>query len=55
MSHKNTSLSKDFNIENDRFKLSMGISFYNRASEDIYKCDKVIYYLKVEINKRYGQ
>ena len=55
MSHENTLLSKGFNIENDRFKLSRGISFYNRASEDIYKCDRVIYYLNVEISKRYGQ
>ena len=55
MSYENTSLSKDFNIENDRFMLSRGISFYNRAIEDIYKCDRVIYYLKVEISKKYRQ
>ena len=55
MSHENTLLSKGFNIENDRFKLSKGISFYNRASDDIYKCDRVIYYLKVEISKKYGK
>ena len=55
MSHQNILLSKDFNIENDRFKLSRGISFFNRGSEVIYKCDRVIYYLKVEISKTYGQ